>query len=241
MSLRHFAATSDHWIARTVRASRRAVMNLQVPAPRVIVRPVLWAFLALRNVYYFIARVFVCEPLFKAYCTSYGRNLHTDVFLHWVQGKGELVVGNDVILDGKSSFHFSARHSHRPSLKIGDRCIIAHGCGFVVASSIAIGNDTWIAAGVRIFDSSGHPTDPDARLAGLPLPPEKVRPVTIGNNVWIGAYATICPGVTLGDGSVIATMSVVTHDVPPNTLVGGNPARPVRSLKPEAVCTATAR
>jgi acetyltransferase-like isoleucine patch superfamily enzyme len=230
MNLRHFAATSDRWIARTARTLRGAVMNMHVPAPKIIVRPLLWLFLALRSTYYFIARVFVCEPLFKAYCTRYGHNLHTGVFVHWVQGSGNIEIGDDVLVDGKSAFGFAARCDSAPTLVIGSRCYIGHGCSFTVGKRITIGNDCRIATGVRMFDASGHPTDPQTRRDGMPTPPEQVRAITLEDNVWIGMNATICPGVTIGENSIVATGSIVTKSVPPNVIVAGNPAAVVREL-----------
>ena len=78
-------ALSNHWFFRTLRRCRRAVLNASVPAPRIITVPVLSVVILIRSTYYFVARVFFCEPLFKAYCTKYGKNLHTGVFLHWIQ------------------------------------------------------------------------------------------------------------------------------------------------------------
>jgi acetyltransferase-like isoleucine patch superfamily enzyme len=231
MNLRHFAATSDHWVARTARTLRRGAMNIHVPAPKLIVRPLLWVFLAIRSTYYFLARVFVCEPLFKAYCTSYGRNLRTGVFMQWVQGKGTLIIGDDVTLYGKCSFNFGARFSRNPTLMIGDRTAIGHSVAFTVADRITVGNDVKIASGAHIFDAAGHPVEPEARRANMPTPHDKVRPIVIEDNVWIGTAATICPGVTIGEGSVVATKSVVTKSVPPLTLVAGNPAVIVRTFQ----------
>lgn len=56
------------------------------------------------------------------------------------------------------------------------------------------------------------------------------KPVTIGNDVWIGGHSTICPGVTIGDGAVIAAGSVVTKDVPANVVVGGVPAKIIKRI-----------
>ena len=111
MSLRRRLATSQSPMARTMRWARRLVSGFSVPAPRVITRPILWAYLFVRNSYYFFLRVFICEPLFKAYCKSYGRGLKTDCFIHWVTGKGDIVIGDNVTLDGKISISFAARFS----------------------------------------------------------------------------------------------------------------------------------
>ena len=207
---------------------------MSVPAPRVLVVPLVRAFLAARAVYHFGVRVFVCEPFLKAHCTRYGRNLRTDVYLHWVQGGGELVVGDDVLLDGKCSITFAARFADLPQLLIGDRTGIGHNCSFGVGKRVAIGNDCRIASDVMITDSSGHPSDPARRRAGEPPDEAEVKPVTIGDNVWIGRRAIVFPGITIGAGSIVAAGAVVTSDVPPNTVVAGNPARRVAALTPEA-------
>src|SRR4051812_29942159 len=107
MNYYRFLALSDHPAARLARRTYRAVNNFSVPAPRLVVKPMLWSYLAGRAAYYGLLRVFVCEPLFKAYCTRYGRRLRTGVYVHWVQGKGEILLGDDVCFDGKCSISFA--------------------------------------------------------------------------------------------------------------------------------------
>jgi acetyltransferase-like isoleucine patch superfamily enzyme len=230
-NLRRTIALSDHPAARLARKVYWGARGMTLPAPRIIVKPMLWTFLAIRSVYYFVMRVFVCEPLFKAYCKRYGRGLHTDVFIHWVQGKGDIVIGDNVLIDGKCSFIFAARFSEAPTLTIGDDTAIGTGCSFSVGKRIDIGRNCHIASGIWMFDSSGHPADPESRLAGMPPSDDDVRPITIGDNVWIGSRSIIFPGVTIGDGSVVSAASVVTNDVPPYTIVAGNPARKIVSLR----------
>ena len=75
-----------------------------------------------------------------------------------------------------------------------------------------------------------HPLHPEQRKTHLPPAPDEVKPIVIGNNVWIGDNVKIMPGVTIGDGAVIAAGSVVGGAVPPNTLVAGYPARKLRDL-----------
>lgn len=226
-------ATSDHWFPRMLRSIRRGVNNFNVPAPRILSMPLVGIIVAVRSVYYFVARVFVCEPFFKAYCTRYGRNVHTGVFLHWIQGRGELIVGDDVTVDGKCSFHFGARRAARPKLTIDSNTTIGAGCIFAVNKQISIGRGCLIAGCVSIFDSPGHPMDPAARQTGEPVPDDQVRPVVIEDNVWIGYGSVVMPGVTIGKNSVVAVGTVVTTDVPPNTLALGNPARKFPLLQKE--------
>jgi acetyltransferase-like isoleucine patch superfamily enzyme len=228
---RRTLALSDHWLPRLLRECARVVRNFGIPPiPRVLAVPLLAAFLGFRSIYYFVARVFFCEPFFKAYCTRYGRNVHTGVFLHWIQGRGDLIVGNDVLIDGRCSFSFAARFSDQPTLIIGDATGIGHACSFTIGKKIIIGRHCRIAGHVWIFDSPGHPADPIARMAGSPPADDEVKPVVIEDNVWIGERAIIMPGVTIGEGSIVAAGSVVMMNVPPSTMVAGNPARQLRKL-----------
>jgi acetyltransferase-like isoleucine patch superfamily enzyme len=229
MNLRHAIATSDHRSARAIRKLSR-VRSLSLPVPHPISRMFLAIFLLLRGIYYWAFRVLIAEPLFKGYCQSYGRNLRTDVFIHWVQGRGVLIIGDDVLVDGKCSFNFAARFTKHPTLLIGNGTGIGHGCVFTIGKKITIGRKCRIAAGVWMFDSPGHPSDPEARLNDSPPSESDVRPIAIGDNVWIGGRAVIFPGVTIGEGSIISAAAVVTADVPANSVVAGNPARRIGTL-----------
>ena len=92
---------------------------------------------------------------------------------------------------------------------------------------VRIGDNVWIAPNVGIY-AAGHPLDVEDRIGGE----EYAFPVTIGDNVWIGGGVTILGGVTIGKNAVVAAGSVVIRDVPPDTLVAGNPARVIRKLGP---------
>lgn len=83
-----------------------------------------------------------------------------------------------------------------------------------------------LGPGVHIYTPC-HPLQKELRAAGR----EYAKPVTIGNDVWIGGRAIICPGVTIGNGVVIGAGSVVTRDVPDNCVVAGNPARIIRTIE----------
>jgi carbonic anhydrase/acetyltransferase-like protein (isoleucine patch superfamily) len=232
VNLRYFIARSEHPVARVARRGIRAVLGASVPAPRVIVLPIVRVWGVAQGTYYLLKRKFIAEPFLKAQCVRHGRNVRTGVFVHWISGSGDIVLGDDVLLDGKSDIMFSGMFRERPRLEIGDRTYVNHRCSFAVSRRITIGRDVYIATNVRFLDSPGHPLDPAERLAKRPPPPESVRPITVEDNVWIGMDVVVLPGVTIGEGSVIATGAVVTKDVPPYTLAGGVPARPVRSLAP---------
>jgi acetyltransferase-like isoleucine patch superfamily enzyme len=115
-------------------------------------------------------------------------------------------------------------------LIIGNRVSINYRNIISVAKSVRIGDDTLIAGDVAIFDNISHPISPAKRLARAPITAGDVAPVVIGRNVWIGIGSIVLRGVTIGDNSIVAAGSVVTKSVPPNTLVAGNPAVPIKEI-----------
>jgi acetyltransferase-like isoleucine patch superfamily enzyme len=237
---RRLALSNDPWIRRARRAYR-ALGAFTLPAPAPLVKPLLHAYVANRTVVHFLRRVLVAEPLFKAYCKSYGKGVTTGIYVHWIQGSGDIVLGDHVNFDGKSSITFAARFADRPTLEVGDHTGISHECSFSIGKRVRIGRHCRIASGVHILDSSGHPSTPDARKAGDAPRDEDVKPVTIEDNVWIGRRATVFPGVTIGEGSIVSTGAMVMTDVAPYTIVAGNPARRIGTLpRPDGVDAAAA-
>jgi acetyltransferase-like isoleucine patch superfamily enzyme len=109
-------------------------------------------------------------------------------------------------------------------IRVGRRVFINQNCTLYDLAKINIGDDVLIGPNVSII-TEGHPVAPSQRRAYV-----VGKPIVIERNVWIAAGATIIGGVTVGENSVVAAGSVVTKDVPPNTLVGGNPARVIRSI-----------
>src|SRR5687768_16503962 len=185
MNLRHVIVTSHHPVARQIRRVAR-LRSSPLPVPHALAKALLTLFLLVRGVYYWLFRVLIAEPLFKGYCRSYGRRLRTDIFIHWVQGRGDLIIGDDVLIDGKCSFTFAARYTQRPTLIVGSGTGIGHQCVFTIGKSITIGRKCRIAAGVWMFDSHGHPADPNARLQDRAASDSEVKPISIEDNVWIG-------------------------------------------------------
>jgi maltose O-acetyltransferase len=110
-------------------------------------------------------------------------------------------------------------------IDIGDRFYMNYGGVILDCNRVEIGNDVLCAPYVQIY-AAHHPIDPTMRRTGREL----ASPVRIGNNVWIGGGAIICPGVTIGDNTTIGAGSVVTRDIPANVVAAGNPCRVLRSI-----------
>jgi acetyltransferase-like isoleucine patch superfamily enzyme len=110
------------------------------------------------------------------------------------------------------------------NIRVGRDVFINQNCTMYDLGGIDIGDDVMIGPNVSII-TSGHPLEPALRRAFV-----TAKPIVIERNVWIAAGVTIIGGVTIGENAVVAAGSVVTRDVPPNTLAGGNPARVIRSI-----------
>jgi carbonic anhydrase/acetyltransferase-like protein (isoleucine patch superfamily) len=229
LTIRHLVM-ADTPFGRAARSARRFALDFTLPVPRVLAKPLLLVFLAIRQTYYFLYRTFLAEPIFKAYCAKVGKRVRTGPFIQWIQGGGRIEIGDDVKIHGKVSIAFSSRYADEPFFSIGSHSHIGHNCVFTIGKSVIIGDYCQMAPDVVIYDASGHASEPEARLRGEPAAPDSVKPVVIERNVWLGRGAVIMPGVTVGENSVIAARAVVTQSVPPNSFMLGNPARRMGSV-----------
>lgn len=112
-----------------------------------------------------------------------------------------------------------------PGIRVGRQVFVNQCCTFYDLGGIDLADEVMIGPNVSLITSS-HPLAPTERRAAV-----LAKPIVIGKNVWIAAGVTVIGGVTVGENAVVAAGSVVTRDVPSNTLVGGNPATVIRSLE----------
>ena len=108
---------------------------------------------------------------------------------------------------------------------VGENFFANFDCTILDVCKVKVGDNCMFGPGVHIYTAT-HPLNPIERNSGK----EYAKPITIGNNVWIGGSAVINPGVTIGDNVVIASGAVVTKDVPDNVVVGGNPAKVIKQI-----------
>lgn len=111
------------------------------------------------------------------------------------------------------------------NIEIGARTFVNYNLTALDVAAIRIGADCQIGPNVQLLTPT-HPIEPGPRRDKL----EAAKPITIGDNVWLGGGAIVCPGVTIGENSVIGAGAVVTKDIPANVVAVGNPARVIRQI-----------
>lgn len=164
------------------------------------------------------------EEIYNAFVRS--RHL-THVF-NTTQNKEERIVAIRELLGhiGNNTFITPPfRCDYGSNISIGDYSGTNYDCIFLDVCPITIGNHVSIGPRVTLT-TAGHPIDAEVRNMGL----EFGKPITICDNVWIGANVVVNPGVTIGENTVIGSGSVVTKDIPANVVAVGNPCRVLREI-----------
>ncbi|MBR3884167.1 MAG: sugar O-acetyltransferase [Bacteroidaceae bacterium] len=114
------------------------------------------------------------------------------------------------------------------NIEIGENFYMNVNCVILDGAKVTFGDNVFVAPGCGFY-TAGHPIGATLRNKGL----EYAKPITIGNNVWIGAQVCVLPGVTIGDNCVIGAGSVVTKDIPSNVVAVGNPCHVIRNITEE--------
>jgi acetyltransferase-like isoleucine patch superfamily enzyme len=212
------------FLYRTARAS----LHVHIPVPRVIApvfRGLYHLHFFVRTLLYRAIRFLYWEPIFRGRCESVGKNLEM-ILLPDIASHVQLRVGNNVHLNGFFGVG-SGRAYERPRLILEDNVHVGHQVTFAIGKEIVIEEGVMIANNCYFADTDSHPVEPELRVAGCPPALHNIKPVRICRNAWIGHGAHIMKGVTVGEGAVVAAGSVVVKDVPPFSVVAGNPARVV--------------
>ncbi|HUP11204.1 MAG TPA: sugar O-acetyltransferase [Niastella sp.] len=119
------------------------------------------------------------------------------------------------------------------NIKLGEKVFFNFNCVVLDVAQVTVGSRTLFGPNVQLYTAT-HPIDHKIRASGL----EFAKPITIGEDVWVGGSAVICPGVTIGDRSVIGAGSVVTRDIPADVFAAGNPCKVIRQLT-DGECSTT--
>lgn len=164
-----------------------------------------------------------------------GAVIYPESKLYVYRGTGSINIGSESHIRG----HLETQ-SDGAMIIIGSHCYVGDGTRVWAKQSVIVGDNVLIAHNCNIFDNDTHPLDATQRRQDAAnvftsgkresFPSLRVQPVVIENDAWVGCDSCIMKGVRIGAGSIVASGSVVTKDVPDHTVVGGNPAKVLKEL-----------
>lgn len=152
---------------------------------------------------------------------EWSAELNTSISIHQIREVLSKIIGKQISENTTVFVPFHTNFGRH--IQLGENVFINHGCSFLDLGGITIEDDVLIGPKVNLI-TENHPIDSRKRK-NLDL-----KSIVIKKNVWIGAGATILPGVTIGENSIVAAGAVVNKDVPSNVIVGGVPAKTIKKI-----------
>jgi len=175
-----------------------------------------------------IPRFIILMINLKMHHVVYGKKVRGGRIL--IKNKGKIIIGNKVSMisfSGGSPYRTSLQtHCKDAIISIGDNCRLS-GITIHCRTSVKIGNDCRFGPGSQLVDNDSHRA---SMYVTERAKPPRSKAIIINNNVWIGMGSLVLKGVEIGDNSIVAAHSVVTKNVPANSIVAGNPAKIVKTL-----------
>ncbi len=229
-SLKNWLKSGKSPIARVIFSSLKAIRHFEFPLIRPIHSILYHAHKMITGLISSFFRSLYWTPLFKSRLTNNPKRLYVYSGMPLLLGPLSITMGNNCRISGHTTISGRASSSETPILKVGDNVGISWQNEIFVGRKIEIGDNVRLAVKVRLVGYPGHPTDPVDRAKGLPDTDDQVGDIIIEDNVWLAAGVTVMGGVRIGAGTIVATGSVVTKDLPPGVLAGGIPAKVIKSL-----------
>ncbi|NRB66542.1 MAG: acyltransferase [Vibrio sp.] len=200
-----------------------------LPTPALFNKTVRFLYTGVQSLFANMMRVLIYTPAFKGRLTQFGKRLYLFGGVPLVTGPLKIYLGNDCRISGHSTFS-GRTQSLETELIIGSNVDIGWQTTIAVGRRIVIGDNVRMAGRAFLFGYSGHSLHAEKRALGAGDSEKDVGNITLHRDVWLGTNVTVCPNVTIGQGTIVAAGSVVTKSLPPFVVAAGNPAKVVRKL-----------
>lgn len=171
-----------------------------------------------------VTRVFWYTPIFQSRLETPARRLYLYGGMPFIMGPLRIRLGDRCRVAGRMSLVGRTTQGMEPVLDVGDNVDLGWESHIAVGRRIIIGHNVRLAMGVFLLGYPGHPIDAAARARGDMDTDDQIGDIILEDDVWLGSRVTVLGGVRIGRGTIVATGSVVTKDLPPYVLAGGVPA-----------------
>ncbi|GLO63435.1 acetyltransferase [Vibrio sp. MACH09] len=203
--------------------------GFELPSIAIINIPLYHLYSAIKNALSEITRVFLNTPAFKGRVQQCGRRLYLYTGVPYISGPLHIEIGDDCRISGQTTFSGRSA-SGSPMLRIGNNVGIGWQTTIAVGSKVIIEDNVRIAGRSGFYGYPGHPIDAKHRAEGAADTDDQIGEICLKRDVWLASNVSVMAGVTIGQGTIVAAGSIVTKDLPPFVLAGGNPARVIKSL-----------
>ncbi len=224
---------SSNPVARSLFKILQLMIQISVPAPKIITSPLYAATITIMKFWTTLTRVLWWTPIFKGRINHIGKGFYLYGGMPFVSGSISLKFGDNCRVSGQTTLSGRSTSSACPLLTVGNNVDIGWQTTIAVGTKIIIYDNVRIAGCTFLAGYPGHPMNASDRAAGLPELDSQVGDIILERDVWLATGVSVLAGVTIGQGTIIAAGSVVTSDLPPFVIAGGIPAKILRTLTTE--------
>ncbi len=228
--LRKWVKTSNSPHAKFIFKVIKGIRSVEMPAPKIIFGAAYIIYRGITNLTDSFTRVFFWTPLFKSQQSRSGKRLYLYGGMPYISGSVNISTGDDCRISGKTTISGRSTSSSKPSLELGNNIDVGWQTTIAVGRKVVIEDNVRIAGECFLAGYPGHPIDADARARGEAELDTQVGDIVLERDVWLATGVKVMSGVRIGQGTIVAASSVVTHDLPAGVLAGGCPARVIKKL-----------
>ncbi|MUK61869.1 acyltransferase [Aliivibrio fischeri] len=216
-------------LALTLFRVAKSIRHFELPTPRLLNKLLYALHRTLCTQWQAFTHLIFYVPAFKGRLASYGKRTLLYGGLPFFSGPLTMRIGNDCRISGQTTFS-GRTNSDNPILEVGDNVDICWQTTIAVGGKVIIGDNVRIAGQGFLCGYPGHPINPTERALGKPDLDSQVGDIILEQDVWLGSRVSIIGNVTVGEGTIVASGSVVTKSLPPFVLAAGNPAKVIKKL-----------
>jgi len=227
---KQWAKTSDHKLAKFIKKLWFVIKAFDIPHIPVIFSSLYLLHITIKQVFSDFTRIFYYTPIFKTRLINQPKRLYLYGGLPVVIGSLNIDMGDDVRLAAMTTISGRTVGTKIPTLVIGNNVGISWRTSISVGCRVVIGNNVRIAGDCYLAGYPGHPVNAKDRALGQADTESQVGNIILKNDVWLATGVKVMPGVTIGQGTIVAAGSVVTKNLPANVLAGGTPAKVIKQL-----------
>ena len=228
--LKQWLRNDDHPLARVLFRCAKTLLFFEIPAIKLVFKPLFACHLLVKNTIDFLLRVFYYTPMFKTCTSRCGKQLYLYGGIPYMAGPLDIQLGDRCRMSGVLTITGRGCAPSTPQLIVGSNVDIGWSTTIAVGTKVVLGDNVRMAGGAFLAGYPGHPVEAEARAAGKPELDHQAKDIILEDDVWIATNCSIMAGVTIGKGTIVAAGSVVTQSLPAGVLAGGVPAKVIKTL-----------